>query len=284
MSDHWRLAESAERIEADAFAAVTLAAPADVARQLGLALVADGGAVATFAAAADVLALNRVVGLGLSTPATEPLLDRILAAARALGVRRLFVQLVPEAQPTELVHWLAARGGRPFNRWMRVWRRTDEPIASDRMSALDVVRVDAERAEGFARVVQSAFGMPPIVVPWLAAVVGRPGWEHWAVLDGDEPVAVGALYASGDVAWLGFAATLATHRGRGAQSALIAQRVRRARELGCTWAVAETAEDSADHPAPSYRNMRRLGFVDGYARENLLLVPGASPDGQRAAR
>jgi hypothetical protein len=271
-ADTSRLTDAAERIEAEALASATLAAPAAVAAELGLTLFAEGGAVAAFASGVDALALNRVVGLGVGTLASEAQIDRTLGVARERGVRRLFVQVAPTARPDGLAAWLEVRGGQPYNRWVRLWRATSGPLPPTTPTELEVRRVDATRAAELARVVRTAFGMPPAVDPWLAAMVGRPGWEHYAALQRGEVVATAALFASGGYGWLGFAATLPTHRGLGAQSALIVERLRRAAVLGCAWAFTETAEDLSDRPAPSYRNMRRLGFEEGDRRLNYLVV------------
>ncbi len=273
MHDDPRLVRRAERVEADATASILLAAPPPIGGALGLELHAWGGAVATFAASADVLALNRVIGLGVHAPATEAGLDRLIGAARDAGVPRLFVQLVPGARPQELPRWIEARGGRPHNRWVRLWRATTdlpERVPTD----LRIAELDTERAMSFARIVRSGFGMPDLVDPWFASVVGRPGWRHFAALDGNDIVAGGMLYAAHGTAWLGFASTLATHRGRGAQGALIARRLREAAALGCDWAVTETAEPLPDRPAPSHANMLRLGFTEAYRRQNYTLTLG----------
>jgi GNAT superfamily N-acetyltransferase len=272
MTDDSPRIAAAERLEAEALASATLAAPPAVAAELGLTLLAEHGAVATFASAVDALALNRVVGLGVGTPTSETEIDRILDVARQRGVRRLFVQVAPTAEPAELAAWLQARGGQAYNRWVRLWRPTSAPLPATALTELEIHRVDATRAADLARVVRTAFGMPPAVDPWLAAMVGRPGWAHYAAIEGGEVVATAALFTTGGLAWLGFAATLPSHRGHGAQSALIVHRLRRAVELGCAWAVTETAEDLSDRPAPSYRNMRRLGFEEAYRRLNYLVV------------
>jgi hypothetical protein len=59
------------------------------------------------------------------------------------------------------------------------------------------------------------------------------------------------------------------------QSALIVRRLVDAAGLGCTHAVVETAEPTADKPAPSYRNVTRLGFTLAYARPNFLGLASA---------
>ena len=52
--------------------------------------------------------------------------------------------------------------------------------------------------------------------------------------DGARPVAIGALAVFEGVGYLTAAATAEADRKRGAQSALIAARIDRARALGCT--------------------------------------------------
>jgi hypothetical protein len=73
-----------------------------------------------------------------------------------------------------------------------------------------------------------------------------------------------------DMAWLGYGSTLEQFRGRGGQTAMFAARLRQAAELGCRYALTETGEDSPAEPNPSYRNMRKVGFRDGYLRQNWI--------------
>ena len=54
------------------------------------------------------------------------------------------------------------------------------------------------------------------------------GWLCWLALDGDEPASAAGMYVAEGAGYLGFAATLPEHRGKGAQSALLAERIRRA--------------------------------------------------------
>ena len=57
---------------------------------------------------------------------------------------------------------------------------------------------------------------------------------------------------------------------------LMARRIRDARELGCKMPVVETAEDTPQKGAPSFRNMLRLGFQVAYVRPNFILSNGAA--------
>jgi GNAT superfamily N-acetyltransferase len=88
--------------------------------------------------------------------------------------------------------------------------------------------------------------------------------------DGGKAVSTGALFVSGEAAWLDFATTLPEYRGRGAQAALLARRIVDAAELGCRYLVVETAEDTPQRGAPSHRNMLRFGFQEAYARPNYI--------------
>ena len=87
------------------------------------------------------------------------------------------------------------------------------------------------------------------------------------------------MRTAGTMAWFSFAGTREGHRGRGAQSALIARRLRDARLAGCTRVSVETAEDKPEKPAPSFRNLRRLGFRFAYLRPNFLyeFAPPVAP-------
>jgi hypothetical protein len=65
-------------------------------------------------------------------------------------------------------------------------------------------------------------------------------------------------------------ATRSEFRRRGAQNAILAARIRRAAELGCTMVVTETGELVEDRPSSSYRNILRAGFEPQYLRANYV--------------
>jgi GNAT superfamily N-acetyltransferase len=73
-----------------------------------------------------------------------------------------------------------------------------------------------------------------------------------------------------DWGYLSFAGTLPEHRGKGAQSILLAGRIRHARELGCRLVVTETGDRRADLPSSSYRNLIRAGFDERHVVENWI--------------
>jgi GNAT superfamily N-acetyltransferase len=220
------------------------------------------------AAKIDVLAFNRVIGLGVHQSATEADVDAIVDAYRDAGVSRFFVQLSPYAQP-ELVEWLTARGFVQHNRWMKLVRdaRDESPPAH---STLQVEEVSPSTRDAFTHVIARAYGMPDALRPWVAQLVGREGWTHYVAMEDGTAVAAGSLQIVGDRAWTGFAGTLPEMRARGAQSVLIARRIEDARRAGCRWIICETAEDAPGKPAPSLHNQLRFGYRVLYARPNLL--------------
>ncbi len=257
-----------ERAEVEACRSYTSTPPEPVAQALGIALRPLGSGLAVTASRVDVLAYNRVVGLGVGTPGTPADVDRAIAFFRAAAVPRCMVNLAPIAT-AELQAWLGARGFQEHNHWMRLWREGAAPV--DEPPDRRVRPIGREHAEAFGRTEAEAFGHSESLAPWFASTVGQSGWHHYAAFDGKEPVGFGALFVSGRLGWLGFASTRATHRKQGIQSAIIATRLRAAAELGCRLISVETADDTPEKPNPSTHNLVRMGFRVAYRRPNWVL-------------
>jgi len=261
--------ETMERAETAAWTEIFRAASWLTAEEAGLELHELGGAVASVVRCADVLALNRVIGLGLSAPPADETIDRIIGLYRTAGVPRFFVQLapVPHADVTAAV--LAARGLLHYNNWIKLSRPADGPVP-DVSCALEIRPIELHEAGLFAAIVVGGFGWPTEVSELVADTVGRSGWQHYMAFEGDIPVATAAFFLAGDLAWMDFAVTMEGKRGQGAQSALAARRIHDAVAMGCRGFVVETAEQTSAHEAPSYRNMLRFGFEVQYARPNYI--------------
>ena len=69
------------------------------------------------------------------------------------------------------------------------------------------------------------------------------------------------------------ASTLPTHRGQGAQSALLAMRVEDALAAGCRYLSAETGKPDPGEDNSSWNNMLRLGFRHLHDRSNWVWTP-----------
>ena len=186
--------------------------------------------------------LNRAIPLG-------PTVDASAILAWFDGVEHLVC--VPPGY-LGLEQSLGALGYEPAGAWMK-FRRGDAPAPS----ATTAYRVEQTFD---ADVFSTAVGAPAE----LGGFVGAPGWVQLVAFDGDEPVASGALYADGESGWIGVGATRAEWRGRGAQSALLAARIRLGLELG----VRQFATETGETPGASYRNILRAGFDEAYLRPN----------------
>ena len=235
---------------------------------LGLSVETIAGTTLLLAPRVPVSYFNRAIGLGVFEPATEASLDAIIERFKAADAADYWLHLNPIAKPAQLADWLTERGFAPPPR--RTWAkflRALEPYAA-RPSALPVRQAEPRDAAAIAQTVCVAFGMPPALAPWFAALVGRPGWR-FVVAEADGKIAAtGAAFIDGTNAWLGVGATRAEQRNRGAQSALLAARIALAADLGCTLLATETGESVAGEVNPSLNNIRRAGFVQVCSRMN----------------
>ncbi len=93
----------------------------EVLQQCGLRLEKIAGAYATIACNIDMVAVDRVIGLGLVEPACESHLDRIISLYRETGVRQFFVQVSPHARPAAILDWLKVWG---FGRCLGIWHNS----------------------------------------------------------------------------------------------------------------------------------------------------------------
>jgi hypothetical protein len=81
--------------------------------------------------------------------------------------------------------------------------------------------------------------------------------------DGNRPVASAVLCTFEELGYLCMARTAEADRGRGAQRALIAKRIEKARALGCRTLVSETLSIVPI----SLGNLRKAGFKTVYEKE-----------------
>lgn len=141
---------------------------------------------------------------------------------------------------------------------------------------LSVVRAPASARGLVADICCEVFRMPTVARTLIAGTADIPEWRQWlAYSDGGQPVAAALSCVSGGTAWLGWDATLPEFRGRGAQSALIIERLNDAANQGCTYVTTETATNGAGGVDPSYRNYQRLGFSMAYERTTYVALRGA---------
>jgi len=234
------------------------------------ALEVGGATCLRFPPAPHSPMLNRVVGLGLDRPLDETVLDEALAA---MGDATFYVAVAPDADPA-LDRLLEERGLERGWGWMLFERGPSAAAGVD--TSLSIVEVGDSEAGAWAYVVASAYGLPAATLPWFGAIPALAGWHAFLALDGDEPAAAAAVWIDPPAAYFGMAGTLPGHRGKGGQGALLAVRIERAREAGCTKLVSETGERHDDLPSNSYRNILRHGFEERYVVAHRLRRPEAS--------
>jgi GNAT superfamily N-acetyltransferase len=239
--------EPGERAELEALRDWVAAAPA------GVVMSAEhAGALAVRSSAFPARELNRVLGV-YDVAALD-------AVAPFYASGSFWIALDPEAGLDEE---LLARGFVADYPWQK-FARGLEPVDA----RTDLKVRDAETPGDFAETFAEGYDLPAAAADLAAAVVGRPGWHCCVAYDERRPVATGALFESGEAGWLGAAATVPSHRGRGAQSAILAARVERARERGLRVLVTETGVPRDGRPGASYRNLVRSGFEPTYVRPN----------------
>lgn len=239
-----------------------------ISTNCGIQLHTIDNAHLNIAAHLDVLAFNRVIGLGMEKPASEADIDRIIAAYSLAGASRFFIQLSPFAKPANLPDLLERKGFQYYNNWVKLYRELI-PLP-ETPTSLRIEAISTDKADIFAGIIIDSFEWPAVLKPLIAATVGRSSWQHYLAYADDTPVACAASFIDDVYASLAFAATLPAYRGLGAQSALITRRFNDCAALGCRWMIVETAEDLPEQPVASYRNMIRFGFREAYRRPNYL--------------
>ena len=266
-----KLAMLSEFGESKARVNLYLCAPPEFTRKYGLEARRIGSVWVLMIPGWEGGYFNRIIGLGVGAVATESLLDDAVGVLQNAGCSNYMAQISPLAQPPQLLEWLNARGFTNGGVKAKMYRG-NEPAPSI-PTELRVESIGKESADDFANIALAAFGMPPELRPFVTGTLGKSGWHHYLAFDGDQPVSAAGMYVKGNIGWLSFGSTLASHRNRGGQGAMFARRITDGLSLGCRWFVTETTEDTTESPNPSYRNMLRAGFKLAYLRPNYMYKP-----------
>ena len=226
-----------------------------------------------------VLMFNRACATGLDRPITDNQLDDLLAWYATCDVERFFFQLNPIVQATSVTERLTQRGFRHYNDWAKLYR-LPSPVPEIK-TRFSIEKASACQSGLFAHIVAEALCWPDITETMISRLFERGGWHFFFACNEGTPVAASAMCIKNGVAYFGPSATLPAYRKKGAQSALIAHRIHCAQKQGCSLLVAETSRHTADHTAPSYLNMTRLGFQLAYHRPNYLFEKDFLPTRER---
>ena len=257
-----------ENIEAFSGASFHRSAPSEYAAELGIATETIRPVTLLSARKSNNLYFNRVLGLGLTSPATIEQLEQIADYYSVRKIKRFAIELSPLAEPTHLQAWLSERGFQPSEGSAKLWRG-DAPI-EEVHTDFHIKRIDATEATEWFTVMSTVFSQFRSRKAWYEARVNAVGRYHYLAYDGDEAAAVAAMYIQDGAAHLTDAATLSKFRRRGVQKAMISRRVSDGLQLGCRWFTSETAAPKPRNPLVSHRNLRRTSFEVAYIRNKYL--------------
>lgn len=259
-----------ELIESAALNDFAHSASKETIEKCGIKIFPVGGVNGLISSKIDILAFNRVVGLGIKEPIDERVVDIILNKIEANQVNRFFIQVHPEVYSDQVRRLFELHDFYHYNNWVRLVRDTSPPHKVK--TKLEIKTITKNESKLFGEIVVKAFEWPDELTQWLASPVGRKNWYHYIAFEKNIPVATAAFFHSGDFAWFDFAATHPEHRGKGAQSALLAKRIEDCRKLGIKTIIVETAEQTSKKESPSYRNVLKAGFKEAYKRPNFIFV------------
>jgi GNAT superfamily N-acetyltransferase len=201
--------------------------------------------------------MNRVHLCGDESGLTSQGIVRLIELFASKNVERFFVWLSPGPRMGAVRDWLETEGLTRIRRtgYPTLWRRDGSPVAFK--TDLDVREVGVDEIDA------ARDQLGDMLWPGYLRSVGKENFFHYMAFDGSRPVAIAALCVFEDIGYLMAAATAERDRKRGAQQALIARRIARAEQLGCSVQVSETLY-MLEH---SLRNLQRAGFEQAYEKE-----------------
>jgi len=173
------------------------------------------------------------------------------------GIGRYFVWVSPGPEMEAVHRWMANAGlaRRPYVAYLTLARDAREPApAATGFDVREVGQQEIERLSG---------RLDGVIWPEYLRSLGAPGVHHFMAFEGEQPVASAVLCTFKELGYLSMALTAEPFRRRGAQSALIAQRIKKAVTVGCKIVVSETLS-ILEH---SLGNLQKAGFKVAYEKE-----------------
>jgi len=258
VQQHDEMIARIERAENDAFVALYEAA----AETCGTGWYDIDGIRGVWSTRDDDPGYSCVINLA-DAPDPAATLEQIEREARAAGVTVLGIDGSPD---------VSARIGDVRIRELGYMPDYQECMWGTQISTVESVQMDdrlrietvgGDQRDAFARILNLGYNLPAEHVRGqiFASTLGLPGWTHYLVSFDGTPGAASVLYTTAGVADLFVATTVPEFRGRGAQTALIRQRLHDGLAAGCDIATSQTVVDNA-----SPRNMARHGFQPLYHR------------------
>jgi len=235
---------------------------------LGATWVEIGGAYAMFDGVQSPC--TQTFGLGLFDEIGNGHLDRIEAFFAERGAP-VFHEVSPMAAPS-LISLLNERSDQPIELSSGLFRAIGAGNGGVNAPGITTRVIKQSEAELWAKTSAAGWATEHESLGEFMFNFGMVSAQcegavpYLAELDG-EPVSAGILFINGDVAMLAGASKIPAGRNRGAQNALLNDRLRFAAEHGCTLAAMATAPGSQ-----SQKNAQRNGFNIAYTRTKWQLV------------
>lgn len=223
------------------------------------------------------LYVNRALAIGLDGPVTADDFDRLEARSAVVGVAPS-IEVVPTAHRS--LTEIAGSRGYAILRFLTTHIRTLEDVTGVPPGDPTVIiaRADGDLLGVWKDVAAAGFGVDEgdprrasDAFADAAAVVDGPGFLLARDAADGRPLGCASVTFRDGLATLGGMTALPNERGRGVQAALIAERLRLAREAGCDLAASSTVPANA-----SERNLVRAGFRPIYETVTLAREPRAS--------
>jgi GNAT superfamily N-acetyltransferase len=230
----------------------------------GACWIEVGGAFAMFDGIESPL--TQTFGLGMFEQTTPEHLDKIEAFFRERGAP-VFHEISPMADPSILV-LLGERGYRPVELTSVMYSELSLNAVDRRPrdQKLTTRIIGSNEVDLWAKTSGDAWSTEQESLADFMFNFGRVSarcngaFPHLAELDG-RAVATGMLFIYDDVCLLAGASTIPDARNRGAQTALLEDRLEYAASNGCTLAIMGAAPGSQ-----SQRNAQKNGFTIAYTR------------------
>lgn len=215
--------------------------------------------------------LTQTFGLGLFDETTPEHLDEIEAFFRKREAP-IFHEVSPMADPS-LMGLLSERGYRPIELTSVMYRELETSIQKrDRMPGLTTRVIDAEEVELWARTSADAWTaehkeLGEFMFNFGSVSASCSGsYPYIAELHG-QAIATGMLFIYDRISMLAGASTIVSGRNRGAQTALLEDRLELAAARGCDLAIMGAAPGSQ-----SQKNAQKNGFHIAYTRTKWQLI------------
>jgi hypothetical protein len=210
--------------------------------------------------------LTQTFGLGLFEPPSPANLEELEEFFTSRGA-----DVMHEVSPLagiSVLSLLNERGYRPLELTSVLYRSIGEgkdPSLAGWDDRIHVRPIRADEGEVWAETTARGWSEHPELTAFLLELgpisAGRKGGVSFLAESEGQPIATGALAFSGGVALLAGACTVPEARRRGAQLALLAERLRYAAAQGC-----DVAMMCAEPGSASQRNAERRGFRIAYTR------------------